>query len=225
MSGLLFCLLQIFPTGDGQGKLVARHQPAALAAMEGKFETGTHAELAIIGQPDVKRRQLENPIVAPGILSFLAYGSFGAKVKGLNDYPAQISGRTTSSFSTTPTTSWSASARSSFVLMGVAAFLQWRGKLEASRPLLWMLMLAFPFPYIATTAGWMTAELGRQPWLIYGLQRTIHGTSPQVSGGNVAFSTLGFMGLYLVMGVLFLYLVLRTVANGPELAKTDTAQK
>src|SRR5205085_2919531 len=82
-------------------------------------------------------------------------------------------------------------------------------------PILWILMLAFPFPYIATTAGWMTAELGRQPWLVYGLQRTVHGTSPQVSGGNVAFSSLGFMGLYFVMGVLFLYLIGREVERGP----------
>src|SRR5262249_6709027 len=80
------------------------------------------------------------------------------------------------------------------------------GRLERSRPVLWILMLAFPFPYIATTAGWMTAELGRQPWLIYGLHRTIHGTSPYVPGGNVAFTTLGFMGMYMVLGLLFLYL-------------------
>jgi cytochrome d ubiquinol oxidase subunit I len=81
--------------------------------------------------------------------------------------------------------------------------------------MLWVLLLAWPFPYIATTAGWMSAELGRQPWLVYGLQRTLHGTSPEVSAGNVAFSTLGFMGLYLVMGVLFLYLMTREIARGP----------
>ena len=76
-----------------------------------------------------------------------------------------------------------------------------------SRAALWMLMLAFPFPYIATTAGWMTAELGRQPWLVYGLLRTAHGTSPRVSAGSIAFSTLGFMGLYVVLGLLFVFLV------------------
>ena len=102
-------------------------------------------------------------------------------------------------------------------LMGISAVQQWRGKLPTSRPLLWLLMLAFPFPYIATTFGWLTAELGRQPWLVYGLQRTIHGTSPLVSAGNVAFTSLGFLGLYLVMGVLFLFLVIRVVAQGPAL--------
>jgi cytochrome bd ubiquinol oxidase subunit I len=83
------------------------------------------------------------------------------------------------------------------------------------------LMFSFPFPYIATTFGWMTAELGRQPWLIYGLQRTMHGTSPLVSGGDVVFSMLGFMGLYFVMGVLFLYLIFREVGHGPERRPAD----
>jgi len=213
-AGFLFSLLQLFPTGDEQGKRVARHQPAALAAMEGKFESGDQAELAIIGQPDVKRRRLENPIVVPGMLSYLAYGSFGAMVAGLNDIPED---------------QWPDNVELLYyvyhimvglgtffiAIMGAAALLLWRGKLYRSRPMLWVLMLAFPFPYIATTAGWMTAELGRQPWLVYGLQRTMHGTSPYVSGGDVAWSTLGFMGLYLVLGLLFLYLVMREVAHGP----------
>jgi cytochrome d ubiquinol oxidase subunit I len=213
--GLLCCLLQIFPTGDGQGKLVARHQPAALAGMEGKFETSTHAELVLIGQPDVGRRQLENPIYVPGVLSFLAYGTFGAKVQGLNAFPKD---------------QWPDNVALLYygyhimvglgtlfiLLMGVAAALQWRGKLQASGPVLWALMLALPLPYIATTFGWMTAELGRQPWIVYGLLRTAAGTSLQMSGGNVAFSTLGFVGLYFVIGVLFVYLVQREVAAGPR---------
>ncbi len=101
------------------------------------------------------------------------------------------------------------------VVMGIAALLLWRGLLATCRPMLWILMLAFPFPYIATTAGWMSAELGRQPWLVYGLQRTVHGTSPYVSGGDVTFTSLGFMGLYLVLGLVFLYLIMREVGRGP----------
>src|SRR2546429_8589097 len=85
--GLIFSLLQLFPTGDQQGKLVAAYQRPTLAAMEGKFESSSRAEMVIIGQPDVGRRTLENPIVVPGMLSFLAYGSFGATVTGLNDVP------------------------------------------------------------------------------------------------------------------------------------------
>jgi cytochrome d ubiquinol oxidase subunit I len=212
--GLIFSMMQISPTGDHQGKMVAKHQPAALAAMEGKFESSDHAELAIIGQPDVKNRKLENPILVPGALSYLAYGSFGATMTGLNDIPKD---------------QWPDNVELLYfmyhimvglgtlfiLLMGLAATMLWRGKLQTSRPLLWILMMAFPFPYIATTAGWMTAELGRQPWLVYGLQRTADGTSPLVSGGNVTFSSLGFMGMYFVLGVLFLYLVMREIAKGP----------
>jgi len=100
-------------------------------------------------------------------------------------------------------------------LMALSAFQLWRGRLERTRALLWALMLAMPFPYIATTAGWMTAELGRQPWLVYGLMRTAEGTSPRVSAGNTLFTLIGFSGLYLVIGILFLYLVGREIAHGP----------
>lgn len=212
--GFIASAAQLFPTGDYHGKLVAKHQPVALAAMEGKFETSDMAEVAIIGQPDVKNRRLENPIIVPGALSFLAYGSFGAMVTGLNDFPQD---------------QWPDNVELLYyayhimaglgtmliAVMGLSLLLLWRGKLDTFRPMLWVLMLSFPFPYIATTAGWLTAELGRQPWIVYGLQRTSEGTSPYVSGGNVVFTTLGFMGFYFVLGVLFLYLVMREVSHGP----------
>jgi len=214
-AGLIASIVQLFPTGDQHGKMVARYQKPALAAMEGKFNTSDHAELVIIGQPDVRRRALENPIYVPGMLSFLAYGSFGAEVQGLNDIPQD---------------QWPDNVELLYytyhimvglgtifiAVMVIAAYLLWRGRLFTSRAMLWVLMLSFPFPYIATTAGWMTAELGRQPWLVYGLQRTTHGTSPLVSGGDVAFTTLGFLGLYMVVGILFLYLVMREISRGPE---------
>jgi cytochrome d ubiquinol oxidase subunit I len=95
-------------------------------------------------------------------------------------------------------------------------FLLWRRRLSQTRWALWILLLSVPFPYIATTAGWMTAELGRQPWLIYGLMRTSAGTSPLVSAGDTLFTALGFAGLYLVVGVLFLFLVGREIARGPN---------
>ncbi len=215
ITGLVATLLQLFPTGDRMGKLVAEHQPAALAAMEGKFETSSQAELAIIGQPNVDKRELENPIVVPRVLSFLAYGSFGAEVKGLNDIPRD---------------QWPDNVElvyfSYHIMVGlgtllilvmlVAAFALWRGTLYRSRRIQWLLMLAFPFPYIATTFGWATAELGRQPWVVYGLMRTVDATSPSVADGDVVFSTLGFLGLYFVLGVLFLYLVAREISRGPR---------
>ena len=101
-------------------------------------------------------------------------------------------------------------------VMGISVLFLWRGRLFLTPALLWILMLSIPFPYIATTAGWMTAELGRQPWLIYGVMRTVNGASPNVSAGNGLFSLLGFMGMYMVLGILFLFLVAREVGRGPE---------
>jgi cytochrome d ubiquinol oxidase subunit I len=214
IAGLIATLCQAFPTGDQHGKLVAEYQPAALAAMEAKFESGSHAELVIIGQPDMEKRTLDNPITAPAMLSFLAYGSFGATVRGLNDIPRD---------------QWPDNVELLYyayhimvglgtffiAIMGGAALLLWRRRLDTCRPMLWVIMLSFPFAYIATTAGWLTAELGRQPWLVYGLMRTPDGTSPNVSTGNVAFSTLGYMGLYLALGIVFLHLVAREIQRGP----------
>jgi cytochrome d ubiquinol oxidase subunit I len=214
IAGAIACVVQLFPTGDRSGKLVAEFQPASLAAMEGRFETAPYAELAIIGQPNVDERRLENPIVVPRVLSFLAYGSFGAKVRGLNDIPRE---------------EWPDNVELLYfayhimvglgtlliLVMGIAAFALWRGTLYRSRRVLWLLMLAFPFPYIATTFGWLTTELGRQPWLVYGLMRTAQGTSPRVPAGDVAFSTLGFLGLYLVVGIVFLYMIAREIRRGP----------
>lgn len=82
--------------------------------------------------------------------------------------------------------------------------------------LLWFLMLSAPFPYIATSAGWMTAELGRQPWLVYGLLRTADGTSPLVHSGNALFTLIGFLGLYLLLGLLFVLLLGKTIRRGPD---------
>jgi cytochrome d ubiquinol oxidase subunit I len=84
--------------------------------------------------------------------------------------------------------------------------------------MLWILMLIVPFPYIATLAGWWTAELGRQPWVVHGLMRTADATSPSVHTGNVVFTTLGFAGMYLVLFMIFIHLVFREIDRGPVTA-------
>ena len=100
-------------------------------------------------------------------------------------------------------------------VMTLAILLLWRRKLFSTRWLLWVIMLCLPFPYIANTAGWLTAEVGRQPWLVYGLMRTDVGYSANVSAGNGLFTLLGFMGLYAVLAIFFLFLVHREIADGP----------
>jgi len=215
LVGLIAALLQLFPTGDMQGKLITEHQPITLAAMEGLFYTQTGAPLAILGQPDVQKRKLDNPIEFPKMLSFLTYREWSANIRGLDAFPEQ---------------DWPDMIPllyySYHIMVGLgtvfiavqalSALLLWRGKLYTFRPMLWLLMLCVPLPYIANTAGWMTAELGRQPWLIYGLMRTAHGVSPRVGAGNVWFTLLGFMGMYTVLGILWLFLIYREIELGPD---------
>jgi len=215
LVALIASVLVAIPTGDQQAKMVGNHQPVTLAAMEGRFAGGSMAGVAMIGQPNVAARRLENPIEFPGALSFLAYGHFGSYVHGLDEYPTNI---------------WPDNIELLYysfhlmitlgtifiLLMAYATFQNRRGKLQSTTWLLWVLMLAFPFPYIANTLGWMTAELGRQPWLLYGVFQTRDGYSKVVSAGNTIFTLIGFIGLYFVLGLLFLYLEGREIAHGPD---------
>jgi cytochrome d ubiquinol oxidase subunit I len=216
-AGLIGSVLVAFPTGDRQGKLVADYQPITLAAMEGRFESGTHAEIVLIGQPNVDDQRLDNPVRIPGVLSFLAYGTFSSHVRGLKEFPRN---------------EWPTNIELLYysfhimaglgslfmLLMGIAAFFAWRRTLTRVRPLLWILMLAFPFPFIANSAGWLVTELGRQPWLVHGLLRTQDGSSPSVHAGSALFTLIGFAGLYFVLGLLYLFLVGREVVHGPRSA-------
>jgi len=212
--GVLACIVQIFPTGDLHGRFMAAHQPVTTAAMEGLFKTEAGAPVVILGQPDAESQRIDNPVVANRMLSFLIYGTTTAQVKGLNEFPQ-------SDWPTNiPLLYYSyhimAGLGTLFVLvMAGAAFLLWRGKLFGTRWMLWIILLCLPFPYIANEAGWMTAEVGRQPWLVYGLMRTSEGYSKYVHAGNSLFTLLGFMGLYALLAVLFLFLVLRLMARGP----------
>ncbi|MEP7051197.1 MAG: cytochrome ubiquinol oxidase subunit I [Pseudomonadota bacterium] len=219
-TALVACVLVAFPTGDRQAKLVAEYQPVALAAMEGRFESGPNADLTFIGQPNVRERRIDNAIRAPMVLSVLAYGTPKRSVLGLKEFPVEDWPTNIEllyySFHVM------AGLGTLFIgLMAVSVWLSWRRTLSNARPLLWVLMLAFPFPYIATTAGWLTAELGRQPWLVYGLFRTAQGYSASVSSGNTLFTLIGFSGLYFVLGLMFLFLIGRELSHGPEQAAHD----
>ena len=217
IAGLISCITQIFPTGDIHGRYMAKHQPASVAAMEGLFHTQRGAGIVLMGQPDEDKQAIDNPLLVNNVLSFLIYGTTKAEVQGLDKIPRD---------------QWPeplpllyyayhimAGLGTYFALLMVAAaVLLWRGKLFATRWVLWPLMLSFPLPYIANTAGWMTAEIGRQPWIVYGLIRTDQGYSKYVSAGNSLFTLLGFMGMYSMLSILFIVLVYRIIATGPEKA-------
>jgi len=183
--------------------------------MEGLFSTQRGAGIVLIGQPDEEKQTIDNPLVVNNVLSFLIYGTTEAEVKGLDQIPRDQWPEPL------PLLFYSyhimAGLGTYFVLlMVVAGFLLWRGKLFYARWALWPLLLSFPLPYIANTAGWMTAEIGRQPWVVYGLIRTSEGYSKYVSAGNGLFTLLGFMGMYTVLSMLFIILVYRIVQKGPE---------
>jgi cytochrome d ubiquinol oxidase subunit I len=214
--GAIASILQLWPTGDGQGSMIARYQPTTLASMEGLFHSEKGAPLAILGQPDVANQRLDNPLVIPRALSFLTYRAWSAEVRGLDEFSQDT---------------WPDQIELVYfayhVMVGlgtifiaiflIAALLLWRKALYRSRLMLWVMMLALPFPFIANTAGWITSESGRQPWLVYGLLRTANGASPLVSAGSGWFTLIGFMGLYTVLGILYLFLVRREIEHGPDL--------
>jgi cytochrome bd ubiquinol oxidase subunit I len=224
IAGCISCVAQIFPTGDLQGRYMAKHQPAAVAGMEGLFKSQQGAPIVIVGQPDEEKQTIDNPLAANGVLSFLVYGTFTAEVQGLDkipreDWPEPL-----------PLLYYAYHIMAGLgtyfaLLMVVSAFLLWRGKLFTTRWALWPLMLSFPLPYIANTAGWMTAEIGRQPWIVYGLMRTSQGYSKYVSAGNGLFTLLGFMGMYTVLSILFIVLIYRIIHRGPELPAGSQAPK
>ncbi len=214
IAGALGSILLIFPTGHGSSQQVFKYQPATGAAMEGLFRTEQGAGLLLVGQPNMDTLTIDNPIVLPHVLSVLLYNRFGAEVRGLDTFPRE---RWPDNI---PLLYYAyhimAGLGSIFAaIMTAALFLLWRQRLFQTKWLLWIIMFVAPFPYIATTAGWMTAELGRQPWLIYGVLRTAEGASPLVSSGNALFTLLGFLGLYFLLGLLFLFLMYDIISHGP----------
>ena len=214
IGGFVFSCIAVFPTGDTNGKVVTDYQPAKLAALEGTFHSEVGAPLAILGMPDVDHMRLLDPLEVPGVLSFLAYGNVHATVRGLDTFPRD---------------QWPPVALTYYayhVMVGLATLfcaigalgvvLLWRGYLFRTPWYWWIALLAIPFPLIANEAGWTSAEVGRQPWLAYGLIRTSSGASPNVVAGETIFTLIGFAGVYLLLGILYLFVIVREIINGPE---------
>ncbi len=214
IAALAFSALAVFPTGDANGRNVTAVQPIKLAAMEGLFASRRGAPLAIIGMPDVAGGRLIDPIYVPRLLSFLAYGNFEADVKGLDAYERDLWPPVEVTYY-----SYRLMVGLGTIFVGVAAIavaLLALGRLWRARWALWLLMMSMPFPYVANEAGWVVTEVGRQPWIIYGLMRTGVANSPTVGSGETIFTLMGFLGMYCILGMLVVYLVLRAIATGPQ---------
>ncbi|MGV6828769.1 MAG: cytochrome ubiquinol oxidase subunit I [Flavobacteriales bacterium] len=215
--GLISSVIVAFPTGDWAAKNVVKYQPVTFAAMEGIFETEeAGSEIVLIGQPNIQDKKLDNKIAVPNILSFLTYQNWDAQIKGLDAfdetlYPTNIPGLYYAYHIMV-------GLGTIFIALMIAGLVQlFRKKLYKTKWILWSLMFMMPLPYIANITGWYTAELGRQPWLVYNLLRTAEGASPTVSSGNTLFTFLGFIGLYLLLGMLFLILVGKIINKGPHI--------
>lgn len=226
IAACLGSIWMLFPSGDLSGQMVAKYQPVTLAAMEGLFKTEQGAGMVLIGQPDVENQKLDNAIHIPKALSFITYRRWDAEVKGLDAFPPDTHP------DNIPLLYYSfhimVGLGTIFIaVMLLSAFALWRGWLFKANWLMWIIMLSFPLPFIANTAGWMAAEIGRQPWLVYGIYRTEHGFSPLVSSGNVLFTLIGFMGIYTVLTLLYLFLMLRRIDHGADelTATAETAEE
>lgn len=202
-------LLSGHSTADG----VAVNQPAKLATMEGHFKKNSPADLYFVGWVD-KEKQTVTGIGIPGGLSFLVHQDFQAPIKGLNDFPVQDRpGQINAVFQF-----YHIMVAIGMMLIAMtlyASFLWWRGKLFETQWLMWIFSFSVILPQIANQVGWFTAEMGRQPWVVYGLLRTSKAFSQEVSSNQIVFSLVLFTVVYSLLLVLFLYSVNKKIKHGP----------
>ena len=220
-AAIFFTVFQIFPAGDSEARKLFSYQPEKAAAMEGLFHPEKGAGLILFGEPNMQTMSLDNPIIVPFLDSLLLYRRLLATVNGLSAFPR-------ADWPDVPLVFYAYHVMFllGFFFAGVmllAAFLWWRKQLFQSRWMLWIMMLTAPLPYVATLAGWVTTETGRQPWQVYGLLKTVEGGSPSLNSGVALFSLLGYFSLYTAVGLLYLMLVLKTVNRGPEVQTLSPA--
>ena len=211
----LIMALLVAVAGHQQGMIVAEYQPAKLAAMESHWETGSNVSMYVLAWPDEEARQNSvQAIPLPGVLSFMAFGNFHAEEKGLDAFPADDIPPVLLSFLSFRLM---VALGGLFILLAAWAWLK-RGDLASSPLLTRLLVWLVPLPYIGIMAGWMLAEVGRQPWIVYGLMRTSDAVSP-VPASSVGLSLLAFIVIYTALGILDVYLLIKYARKGP---KADT---
>jgi cytochrome d ubiquinol oxidase subunit I len=199
-------------TGDISARLVGNHQPAKLAAMEGVYETGEPAGLHLFGWVDEDDQKVYGPEI-PGMLSWLMYRDTDAPVTGLQAIPEDEwppVQRTFQSFHIMVAIGFA-----TFGLTLLALFFLWRRTLFQKRWLLWLFVFAIAGPMVANQVGWLVAEFGRQPWVVYGLMRTEDGISPSIKVSDVWTSVIMFSLVYTLLLALFLYLLNQKIRHGP----------
>ena len=208
----VFSLSQLV-SGHSSADGVAVNQPAKLAAMEGHFEKSAPADLYLLGWVD-KEKQEVTGIGIPGGLSFLVHQDFKAPITGLNSFPVEDRPSQINAVFQF----YHIMIAIGMMLIGLtlyASFLWWRGKLFETKWLLWIFSFAVILPQIANQVGWFAAEMGRQPWVVYGHLRTSEAFSQEVSKNQIVFSLVMFTVVYALLLVLFIYMVNKKIKHGP----------
>lgn len=209
---LVAAVLQGF-SGDSSAKGVAKNQPAKFAAIEGIYETQRGVPLQIFGIPNKKERRVDYSVGIPKMLSLMAFGDFDAEVKGLDQVPESDWPNVSAVFQLYHLMIFLWGCMLAVALAGV--YLWWKGRLLASPWMLRLMVVSVLFPQIANQAGWVTAEMGRYPWIVQGLLRISEGLSKSVTAGQVLGSIIMFGFLYLLLFVLFIYLLNEKISHGP----------
>ena len=206
-------------TGHASADGVAHNQPAKLAAMEGHYEEHAPAHLYLFGWVDQDTRQVHG-IKVPGGLSFLVHQDFGTPIRGLDSFPEDERPRQVNAIFQFYHL-MVAIGLALIALSLLAAWYSWRGMLHRQRWLLRVLVPAVLLPQVANQVGWYTAEMGRQPWVVYGLLRTSDALSEAVRAEHVLFSLVMFTALYALLLFLFLYLLNKKIVHGPDEAPEE----
>lgn len=215
--GLIVSVLELFPLGDYHATQVARTQPEKFATIEGLAQTQSNAPLVLFGIPTSKPPELGMKIEVPGLLSWLVYGDANASVKGFNEFAPE---NLPPFFLTFTSFHTMVALGIFFILVMLAAYIQMRRKkLWENKWLLKILLWSIPLPLAACQLGWITAEVGRQPWIVYGLLRTSEAHSATVTAEEILFSIILFGLVYLLLGILYIYILVQEVKHGPQSAK------
>jgi cytochrome d ubiquinol oxidase subunit I len=211
--GIIFSFVVVI-MGDINGVIIAEKQPTKLAAMESLWETTTRAPVYLFALPDEENERNKIEIGAmPGMLSFLVRHDINAEIRGLNAFPKDER----------PPVLITSFAFKGMVGLGfyfiLATVLGWwkRNRLVDSPKYLKLMLLSIPLPYVACELGWVVAEVGRQPWIVYGLMKTSDAVSP-IAASQVLTTLIAFIVVYGLLGVTGFYLIAKNALKGPELA-------
>jgi len=214
--GLVFSMMSLYPSGHHHAKQVAHEQPEKFAAMEGLIRGQSRAPMVLFGKPSDDPPKMEFVFEVPGLLSWMAFGNADAPIQGIEDLRA-------SGWPTPPLVptflSFHAMVGLGLLFIALTAFgvfLLVRKGLYQRRWYLRLLLWSIPLPLVACQLGWIVAEVGRQPWVVYRLLKTSDAFSQNVAAGEILFSIIMFGTVYLLLGVLYLFILVKKIKQGPQ---------